>query len=195
MSLKGSMTTCSGLEWNDMLGLLHHLKRDQKLKEYLVIATGCYLGLRAKDLLSLKWEDLLDKESLTITESKTQKKRHLTINQNLTEILLYVKSRLEEIGRFNREDYLFRNRRGGRYTIQHLNGLLKDTFSHYRVKVQNSSSHTLRKTFGKRVWEMDGKSERSLIYLSEIFSHSSIAITKRYIGIVQQDIQNIYLNL
>jgi integrase len=55
--------------------------------------------------------------------------------------------------------------------------------------------YTLRKTFGKRVWEMDGQSERSLVYLSQIFNHSNVGITRRYIGIVQEDIRNIYLNL
>jgi hypothetical protein len=32
-------------------------------------------------------------------------------------------------------------------------------------------------------------------YLAQIFNHSSTSITRRYIGIVEEDIRNIYLNL
>jgi hypothetical protein len=53
----------------------------------------------------------------------------------------------------------------------------------------------LRKTFGKAVWERDGRSERSLIYLSEIFSHISIATTRRYIGVTEKQIADVYLKL
>ena len=91
--------------------------------------------------------------------------------------------------------YLFANRNGEKVSIQYINRLLKKTFSDFGVRTQNASTHTLRKTFGKRVWEMDGKSERSLIYLSQIFNHSSIGITRRYIGIVQEDIRDIYMKL
>lgn len=99
------------------------------------------------------------------------------------------------MGKFSIQHHLFVNRKGEKVSIQYINRLLKKTFSDYGVKTQNASTHTLRKTFGKRVWEMDGKSERSLIYLSQIFNHSSVSITRRYIGIVEEDIRNIYLSL
>jgi site-specific recombinase XerD len=57
------------------------------------------------------------------------------------------------------------------------------------------STHTLRKTFGKAVWERDGQSELSLIYLSEIFSHTSIATTRKYIGVTEKQIADVYLKL
>jgi len=42
---------------------------------------------------------------------------------------------------------------------------------------------------------MNGKSEDSLIVLSEMFCHSNMAITRRYLGIRQQQIDNIYMSL
>jgi len=57
------------------------------------------------------------------------------------------------------------------------------------------SSHSLRKSFGRRVWENDGESERSLIYLSEIFNHSSIQMTRIYLGIRQEELNEVYLSL
>jgi len=47
---------CSGLDWNVMLGLLTQLKKDKKWQDYPLICIGSYLGLRASDLLNLKWD-------------------------------------------------------------------------------------------------------------------------------------------
>jgi integrase len=90
---------------------------------------------------------------------------------------------------------MFANRWGGAVTISYVNKRLKLIFKKYQVVVNNPSSHTLRKTFGKRVYESDNKSERALIYLSEIFSHSSIAITRKYIGITQEQIADVYMSI
>ena len=195
MSVKETVTTCSGIEWNSLLGLLVRLKKEKRNREYLLIGTGVYLGLRASDLLNLRWSDLMDKDEVAITEKKTGKPRYITINISLKDILSYVSIEQAKHGIFNMDGYLFANRYGDKMSIQYINRLLKKTFSDYGVKTQNASTHTLRKTFGKRVWEMDGKSERSLIYLSQIFNHSSIGITRRYIGIVQEDIRDIYMKL
>jgi len=178
-----------------MLGLLVRLKKDNKIMPYLLIGTGAYLGLRAKDLMNIRWIDVLGKDEITVTESKTGKVRTITINDSLKDILKYASNQVSSSGRFNIESYLFANRKGQKITIQYANRLLKSTLKTYGVKTQNASTHTLRKTFGKRVWEMDGQSERSLVYLSQIFNHSNVGITRRYIGIVQEDIRNIYLNL
>jgi len=195
MSVLNSSTVCSGIEWNSMLGLLVRLKKAKRIKEYLLIGTGAYLGLRASDLLNLRWSDLMYKDEIAITEKKTGKHRHITINTSLKGVLSYVSEELTKQGKFNLDAYIFANRNGEKVSIQYINRLLKKTFSDFGVRTQNASTHTLRKTFGKRVWEMDGKSERSLIYLSQIFNHSSIGITRRYIGIVQEDIRDIYMKL
>lgn len=195
MSIANSSTICSGIEWNSLLGLLVRLKKAKRNRKYLLIGTGSYLGLRASDLLNLPWSDLMHKDEIAITEKKTGKNRHLTINLSLKDILSSVSADLQKNGKFNLDAYLFSNQQGKKVSIQYINRLLKKTFADFGVRTQNASTHTLRKTFGKRVWEMDGKSERSLIYLSQIFNHSGIGITRRYIGIVQEDIRDIYMKL
>ncbi len=195
MSKKHSRTTCSGMDWNQMNGLLYCLKEDKKWLPYLFIGTGCYLGLRAGDILKLRWCDIADTDELHIIEQKTGKQRCLTINPTLKEIFTAVEKELKRQKQFNDDAYLFCNRHGGSLTIQYINRVLKQVFKFYNVKVQNPSTHTFRKTFGKRVWDMDDRSERSLIYLSQIFNHSSLNVTRRYVGILQEDIRNIYMNL
>ncbi len=195
MSLKGSKTTTSGIDWNVIIGLMTRLKNDGKLREYLLISTGVYFGLRITDLLSLKWEHVLDKEQFTITESKTKKERKITVNLNVKESIRYVADKLIQKGSINLEGYLFCNRFGNKLSRQYVNFLLHQIFEEYRIRVQNPSTHTLRKTFGKRVWESDNKSERALVYLSEIFSHSSLSVTKKYIGITEKIIADVYMKL
>ena len=195
MSKKGSITTTSGMDWNTMIGLTNRLKKDGKLREYLLITTGCYFGLRAGDLLNLKWNDVIDKDEFYVIEQKTKKRRKITINGSVKEALSFVKNFLIKEGTYANNNYMFPNRKGQKITIQFINKILHKTLDRYSVSVQNPSTHTLRKSFGRRVWEMDGKSERALVYLSEIFSHSSINTTKKYIGITEQNIADVYLKL
>jgi integrase len=195
MAKKNLKTTTSGLPWDTMLGLLHKLKKDGNLRGYLLISTGSYFGLRAKDLLNLQWNDVLEKDVIDVIESKTKKTRRITLNSSLKEVFNEVYNQLLKSGQVELRSYLFCNRNGGKLTIQYVNRILHQIFIKYHIKVQNGSTHTLRKTFGKRVWDMDNQSERSLIYLSEIFSHANISTTKRYIGIIEKDIENIYLSL
>jgi len=195
MSAKGSKTTCSGLEWNEMLGLTSQLKKDGQWQDYLLLIIGCYVGLRASDLLNLKWEDVIGKSEILIEERKTGKSRNIRINKNCQIAIQYVwNKQLKK--HYNRLDnYIFTNRKGKKISIQYVNRRLKITFGKYRVKTDNASTHTLRKTFGKRVFEMNNKSEESLIMLSLIFAHTSIGTTRRYLGITKAEIEDIYLHL
>ena len=87
MSIANSSTVCSGIEWNSLLGLLVQLKKAKRNREYLLIGTEAYLGLRASDLLKLSWVDLIGKDEVIIVEKKTGKTRHLIINPSLLKAL------------------------------------------------------------------------------------------------------------
>lgn len=188
-------TTTSGMEWNTMIGLTDRLKRDGQHRDFLLITMGCYFGLRISDLLSIKWKDVIGQDELLIKESKTKKHRKITINEKVKEAIDFCSNELRLKNALNEDQHILVNRWGGQLTISYINKRLKVLFIKYNVKVQNASSHTLRKTFGKRIFEMDNQSERSLIYLSEIFGHSSSSITRRYIGITQEKIADVYMNL
>ena len=52
---------------------------------------------------------------------------------------------------------------------------------------------SLRKTFGRQVYNMNSEnSELALVKLMEQFNHSSVAITKRYLGLRQEEILETY---
>ena len=51
----------------------------------------------------------------------------------------------------------------------------------------------LRKTFGRQVYNMNSEnSELALVKLMELFNNSSVAITKRYLGLRQEEILETY---
>lgn len=55
----------------------------------------------------------------------------------------------------------------------------------------NIGTHTLRKTSGYHAY----KARTDLSLLQHIFNHSAPSITLRYIGIIQDDIDNVYISL
>jgi len=193
--MRKKQTATSGMDWNTMIGLALRLKQDKLYRDYLLITVGCYFGLRIGDLLSIKWINVIGKEELVLTEQKTKKIRRITINPNVTTALSFCTNELKLKNKFDENDFIFCNRWGGQLTISYINKRLKFIFKKYNVVVRNASSHTLRKTFGKRIYEADARSERALVYLSEIFSHSSISTTRKYIGITQEAIADMYMNL
>lgn len=191
MALKGQKTKSDFLEWEKMQYLVLKLERDGELKFALLIATGSYLGLRISDLLHLRWQQLLNKEYFTITEKKTGKVRRVTINPELQEIIQRLFYKLDG----KPEQFMFVNRFGKEaVSIQYVNAKLKEIFSQYGIRGQYSS-HFMRKTLGRRVWEMNKYSDQSLLLLSQLFNHSSTTTTKIYLGIREQEISNLYLSV
>ena len=83
MSLKYSTTTADYLVWSDAMNLIRKLATDGNYKMSLLIALGCFTGLRISDILALTWAQILNTEEFTITEKKTGKRRTLRLNPQL----------------------------------------------------------------------------------------------------------------
>ena len=190
MSLKYSTTTADYLVWSDAMNLIRKLAKDENYKMSLLIALGCFTGLRISDILALRWEQILSTEEFTIIEKKTGKKRVLRLNPQLQQ---YIKECYEHIQPIGLKAPILVSQKGTVFTIQRINVILKEIKRKYRLKVKNFSCHSLRKTFGRQVYNMNSEnSELALVKLMELFNHSSLAITKRYLGLRQEEILQTY---
>ena len=190
MSLKYSTTTADYLVWSDAMNLIRKLAKDGNFKMSLLIALGCFTGLRISDILALRWEQILSTEEFTIIEKKTGKKRVLRLNPQLQQ---HIRECYEQILPISIKAPILVSQKGTVFTIQRINVILKEIKRKYRLKVKNFSCHSLRKTFGRQVYNMNSEnSELALVKLMELFNHSSLAITKRYLGLRQEEILQTY---
>ena len=190
MSLKYSTTTADYLVWSDAMNLIRRLAKDENYKMSLLIALGCFTGLRISDILALRWEQILSSEEFTIIEKKTGKKRVLRLNSQLQQ---HIQECYEHIQPIGLKAPILVSQKGTVFTIQRINVILKEIKRKYRLKVKNFSCHSLRKTFGRQVYNMNSEnSELALVKLMELFNHSSLAITKRYLGLRQEEILETY---
>jgi integrase len=187
MSIKGSVTTSDYLNFDSTLNkAMKMIKNDRDLKIGFLVVFGINSGLRISDILKLRVEDL-ENDSISLVESKTNKKRVIKLNDNIKKAFSLLKVRIPNI-----EGFVFTSNQNTVYSKQYVNRKLKEIFGSKTLAI---STHSLRKTFGRQVWSNNNETDKALLYLSDLFNHSSPAITKRYLGIRQEELDDIYMNL
>ena len=170
----------------------YYLKRG-KLRNYLLIVLGVYTGLRVSDLLRLTKADVYDfdvgrfRTHIHITERKTGKRKAIAINKNALAAL-----RLLHFEHDSSDDYIFQSNRKKCAAIGRTQAwrIIKEAAN--AVGVSGCiGCHSLRKTLGYHAW----KSGVATVLLMDIFNHSSFEVTRRYLGISQDDRDKVYLGL
>lgn len=190
MSLKYSQTTSDFLQWDEAMKLIRLLYKDANYKMSLLISLGCFWGLRISDILSLKWNDILNLDEFSIIEHKTGKQRTIRINSQLKRHIADCYKQINPIG-INAPVLV--SQKGTVYTIQRINIILKEIKAKYKLSIKNFSCHSLRKTFGRQVYNQNAdNAELALVKLMELFNHSNVAITKRYLGLRQEELLHTY---
>ena len=157
----------------------YFLNTKPNMRNYAIVCLGINSALRISDLLSLTWGDVYDFEKgvflrhIAIVEKKTGKQTLNALNKNATEALHLYKDTLSGL---KGSDFLFPGRGAASpLSRQQAFRILKD----------------LRKTFGYHAW----KAGVPPIILMNIFNHSSFRITKRYLGIEQDDKDQVFLDV
>lgn len=172
----------------------YYLKTQPNLRNYAMISTGVNTALRIGDILSLQWKDVYDFQEqkfqthLIHIEAKTGKQTCIAINESLRYALsLYLQSLPFPLP----EHYIFQGKipqhplsRSQAFRI------IKQACNELHLS-EHISCHSLRKTFGYHAW-IAGVNPAILMV---IYNHTSFANTKRYLGIEQDDKDQIFLNL
>ena len=176
------------------LFLDYYKKEKPSPRNYALIILGLNTALRISDILHLTWEDIYDfkkrdfRTHLCIYEKKTGKHNTVILNTKAKEALLLYKASREILP----YDYIFTKTtdftsplsRSQAYRI--IRRAAEET-----LHIDNISCHSLRKTFGYHAW----KQGTPPALLMDIYNHSSYRITKRYLGIEQDEKDDIFLNI
>lgn len=170
--------------------------KDEKpnLRNYALVVLGLNTALRISDLLHLRWNDLYDfeklcfRDHLLIKEQKTGKRNRIAINEKAREAMeMYFNERNPA-----EDEFIFSKRTNPYKPLSRSQAyrIIKDDANH-TTSEEAVSCHSLRKTFGYFAWQ-EGVQPALLM---DVFNHSSYAITKRYLGIEQDEKDLVYLNL
>jgi len=173
-----------------ILAIKKNLKEERSPRNYLLFVMGINTALRISDLLSLKVKDVIDskgdiKDYLHIKERKTGRQAKIYLNQTVKGALNYF---LEQSKGVDPDSYLFKSERSNRPLDRiRVWSLIQKWTSEVGLENERYGTHSLRKTWGYQA-RMQGV---SIEQISEKLGHKSVAVTKRYIGINQEEINNI----
>lgn len=173
-----------------------YFKDKKEWRNYALFIMGLNTALRISDLLILKWGDVYCfdkkcfKEHIIIIEKKTKKRNVIALNDNIIRALE------------NYKDICLNNLMAEYYIFSHKNNQYKPiqrnrAYTIIREAAQFNNlegticCHSLRKSFGYHAWR---KGVPPAIIM-DIYNHSSLEITKRYLSIDQDERDEVFKNV
>lgn len=188
------MGTTQPIRTNDEIQKLkEYFLNKGETRNYVLVTMGLNTALRISDLLELSWKDVWNfsrncfRQHITLTERKTKKNQIVYLNLTCVNALLLLKDDLRD--EIAPDFYIFQSRVGDNQHIGRNRAymLIKKAWNDLGYE-GNVSCHSLRKTFGYHAW----KNGISPAIIMNIYNHSSMEITKRYLAIEQDDRDNAY---
>ena len=158
-------------------------------RNHLLLVIGTHTALRISDILQLCWSDVYDEQRgeyhthITLAEKKTGKSKTIALHPKIIEALrLYFPHR--------RGEYLFTGNRKSMAAISRVQAwrILRAAAVALKLGIK-VTCHGLRKTYGYWAW----KSGISPVLIMHIYNHSSYNVTRRYLGVAQDDMDRAYL--
>ena len=158
----------------------YYLERGE-YRDHLLVTVCLNSALRISDVLQLKWEYIYNgkgfKTHIGLTEQKTGKYTDIYINSAIKKaVKLYVKN----CGIKDKTGYIFVGTGNKPITRVQAYRIINAGGKSIGLDI---SPHSLRKTFGYHAW----KNGVPPVILMKIYNHSRFDITKRYLGIEQED--------
>ena len=168
----------------------YYLDRGQG-RNYVLVTMSIHTALRISDLLRLHWDSVYDfnngrvRECIHLFENKTQKPKTIALNKAVIRALTMLAATAAARGK-----PIIENKRTGK-AISRVQAYRLIRAASEALGFERVSCHSLRKTFGYHAW----KSGVSPVIIMEIFNHSSLVVTQRYLGVTQDDKNAVYLGL
>lgn len=166
-----------------VIKICDYLKQKSE-RNFILCFVGFNTALRISDILPLTKKDVKG-EYLSIREIKTSKQKLIPISKELRKVIdPYIENMLDS-------DYLFPSKKNKHKPITRVQAynILKDIGREFKLTA--IGTHTLRKTFARKVYEQT----KDIVLVQTLLNHSDPNITKRYIGLQQEDLNAIYRNI
>jgi integrase len=168
------------------------LRGQERFRDLLLFVVGINSALRISDLLELKVAHFLDEQGkirqrFWIKEQKRSKRQEVVINESIREALKEYWSAYPGI-KEKQENYIFFNPEFNDYSHPIKRGQSWKFITSICREVGlrgNFGTHSLRKTWGYHA-RMQGV---DLALIMHKLNHESIAYTKRYLGITDDELQ------
>ena len=161
----------------------------------LLIILGLNTALRISDILSLVWNSVYNfekkeyRDHVILIEQKTGKASQIYLNSSVLDTLRDYKEYLKQNNKTIEPDTFIFNHSNKNLKITRTQAfrIIKEAAEYYDISGV-ISCHSLRKTFGYHAWKQ-GVPPALLV---TVFNHSSFDITRRYLGIEQDDKDDIF---
>ena len=170
------------------LVLAHCATRHHAARDRLAVLLGHWAGLRAKEIAALKLSHVLNDDGtirdsflLSAEETKGCKARRVFLSTRLQkEIGFYIgKTKLRQVN-----PYLLQSQKGLCFSPNTMCQLLCQIYK--ACGIEGASSHSGRRSF---ITKLASKGV-SVRVLQELASHSSLAVTQRYIDVNDEQMRN-----
>lgn len=175
----------------DISNLKNYYLEKEEYRNYFLVVLCLNTALRVRDVLNLKWSDILRsdgktfKKHISLDEKKTGKHTEIYINKSIkTAAKLYI-SKCGKQG-----NYIIVNKEGEPLSRAQAYKIVRYAGENCGIE-ERISCHSLRKTFGYQAWKKGAQPA----VLMQIYNHSSFNVTKRYLGIIQDDKDEVFKKL
>jgi site-specific recombinase XerD len=161
------------------------------LRDYCMFTLGINSGLRISDLLTLKVQDVTNskghiRDRVIIREKKTDKVKSFPFGKTTQKALKEYLSTAKPIT----DAPLFPSQKGGTLTRQQAYRIINAAARKVGI-TDKIGTHTMRKTFGYHAYQAG----MDITRIQQLLNHSAPSVTLRYIGITQDELDEVYLTL
>jgi integrase len=175
--------TSDYLTTDELKRLSRHFQKEQNFQMALLIEFGFRTLLRFSDISRFTWGNVLNKDELVLNEKKTGKKRSIKVGPVLKGLLIEYYELMQQP---ELQNTIFN------YSLRHTNRLLQLGARFVGIRKKRVSTHSLRKSGARFLYEENQRSEDVFLKISMILNHSSTQVSRRYLGITKEEIADVY---
>jgi integrase len=175
--------TSDYLTTDELKRLNRYFQKEQNYQMALLIEFGFRTLLRFSDLSRFTWGSVLNKDELLLIEKKTGKRRVIKVGAVLSSLLIEYYEIMQQP---DLQDTIFK------YTLRHTNRLLQFGARSVGIRKKRISTHSLRKSGARFLYEENNRSEDVFLKISMILNHSNTQVSRRYLGITKEEISDVY---